>query len=436
VLGFDSRKRVDAFLDALREVIARHDIYRTAIVWEGLREPLQVVARRVELPVQEVVLDPQGPEPVEQLTALGESWMDLASAPLISVHIAAEPDGDRWLALLRMHHLVQDHTTLDVLLGELRAFMSGRADTLPEPLPFRDFVAQARLGTPREEHERYFAELLGDVTETTAPLGLLDVHGDGSGSVRAQLPVNRELASRIRDVARHRGVTAATVFHLAWARVLASLSGRDDVVFGTVLFGRMNSGAGADRVPGLFLNTLPVRVRVDGQSAAEALDGMRRQLAELLVHEHAPLALAQQASGVDGGSPLFTSLFNYRHSQAPAPGSGPSLSGVGLLAGEDHSNYPVTVSVDDRTTEFAVSVEAVAPADAQQICELMHATLANLVAVLDEAAGARFAAVDVLGEAERRLLVEGWNETAVEVASSTLPGLFAAQVARTPDAVA
>ncbi|MFB8173477.1 amino acid adenylation domain-containing protein [Kitasatospora purpeofusca] len=437
VLGFDSRERVDAFLDALREVIDRHDVYRTAFVWEGLREPVQVVSRRVELPVQEVVLDPQGPDPVEQLAAVGGSWMDLSRAPLMTVHIAAEPGGDRWLALLRTHHLVQDHTSVDVLLGELRAFMSGRGDALPAPLPFRDFVAQARLGTPREEHERYFAELLGDVTETTAPFGVLDAYGDGTTTHQARLTVDDELAGRLRESARRKGVSAATVFHLAWARVLAVVSGRDDVVFGTVLFGRMNSGAGADRVPGLFLNTLPVRVRSDGQSVGGALSGMRHQLAGLLVHEHAPLSLAQQASGMTGGSPLFTSIFNYRHNQAGGRNFDSGFDGVGVLSTRDLTNYPLSIAVDDDRTRFGLTVDAVAPIDPQQVASLLHACLGSLVAALEDGPErTRLGEVGVLGEAEREQLLTGWNDTGAAAPVRSVAEVFAAQVARTPDAVA
>ena len=65
----------------------------------------------------------------------------------------------------------------------------------------------------------------------------------------------------------------------------------------------------------MFINTLPLRVQVTGKAATEAVRDMQNELAELTVHEHAPLALAQQASGMSALSPLFTALFNYRHTQ-------------------------------------------------------------------------------------------------------------------------
>ncbi|WP_327418562.1 non-ribosomal peptide synthetase [Streptomyces sp. NBC_01233] len=319
--------------------------------------------------------------------------------------------------------------------------MSGRGETLPAPLPFRNFVAQARLGTADEEHERYFTGLLGDVEEATAPFGLMDVRGDGTDAQQAQMPVDAELAARVRELARSLGVSSATVFHLAWARVVAAVSGRDDVVFGTVLFGRMNSGAGSDRVSGLFLNTLPMRVRIGGRSVAGALAVVRDQLAELLVHEHAPLALAQRASAVPAGSPLFTSVFNYRHSQkASRPVGGEAavdLEGVRLEYMWDRSNYPLNVSVGDLGTGFELTVHAVEPADPVRVGALLQTCLANVVAALEEAPGTPFASLEVLDGAERRRVVEEWNGTEVPAVGAVLvPELFAAQVARTPDAVA
>ncbi|URN02956.1 amino acid adenylation domain-containing protein [Actinomadura madurae] len=441
VFGFDSRERFEAFSAALQRVIDRHDIYRTAIVWEGLPEPVQVVTHRAELPVREVVLDPGGADPVEQLLAASGPRMELGRAPLIDVHVAAAPDGGPGLlAMLRIHQMVRDHTSQEALLRELGAILSGREDELPEPLPFRDFVAQARLGTPREQHERYFAELLGDVDETTAPYGLLDVHGDGGDVERARLAVDDEVGTRLRAAARAWGVSPATVFHLAWARVLATLSGRDDVVFGTVLFGRMNSGEGAHRVQGPFINTLPVRVRVGGTGVGEALEALRGQLAELLVHEHAPLALAQRASGVPGGGPPFTSAFNYRHNRvagrSPGRDGDTGLDGIRLLLSRERTNYPLGVSVDDSGTGFRVTVDAVASIDAEEVCGLVHTCVANLVTALDEAPQSRLSAVDILGRAEFERLVWEENDTAADIPQVPAAHIVEAQARRTPDAVA
>ncbi|MFC7818965.1 amino acid adenylation domain-containing protein, partial [Streptomyces sp. NPDC057367] len=440
VLELESRERLDAFLGALQRVVDRHDIYRTAILWQELREPVQVVLREVELPVEEFVADPEGGDLVRQLLAHAGGRMDLSSAPLIRAHTAAQPGSDRWVCLIRIHQTVRDHTSQEALLRELGAFLSGRGDTLPEALPFRDFVAQARLGVTREEHERYFSDLLGDVEETTAPYGLLDVHGDGTDADRARRSVDEELASRVRETARSLGVSPATVFHLAWARVLATVSGREDVVFGTVLFGRMNAGAGADRVQGPFINTLPVRVRVGSSKVSDVLLGLRDQLAELLVHEHAPLALAQRAGGVPGGSPLFTSIFNYRHHQAAAHaaerGSETMPDGVSLLLTRERTNYPVAVAVDDLGKGFALTVDAVASVDADALCSMLHTTVGNLVTALEEAPDTRFVAVEAVPAHELRRVLTEWNDTDGPVDAVTAPELFEAQVARTPDAMA
>ncbi|GAA3173301.1 hypothetical protein GCM10020001_119940 [Nonomuraea salmonea] len=220
VLEFESRERLDELVTALQRVIDRHDIFRTSLAWEGLREPVQVVWRRAVLPVETVELDASGGDLVDQLIATAGLSMDLGRAPLLDLCTARVPGSERWLAMVRMHHMVQDRTGTDVLLTEVAAFLGGRGGELADPVPFRNFVAQARSGIREEEHERFFAGLLGDVEEPTAPFGLLDVRGDGTDVRRAVAEIDAGLTTRVRDVARRLAVSPATVMHVVWARVL------------------------------------------------------------------------------------------------------------------------------------------------------------------------------------------------------------------------
>ena len=222
-------------------------------------------------------------------------------------------------------------------------------------------MAQARLGISEEEHAAFFHQMLGDVQEPTAPFGLLQVHGDGGEVQEAHQRLEPHLGGRIRQQARVLGVSAASVFHWAWAQVLGRITSREDVVFGTVLFGRMQGGEGADRALGIFINTLPIRVLLGDVPVREGIRQTQETLAQLMRHEHASLALAQRCSALPGDVPLFSALLNYRHSAAePNPASASvSHEGMQVLSSQERTNYPFTLSVDDLGEEFGLTVQAV-----------------------------------------------------------------------------
>ncbi|MCH7345993.1 condensation domain-containing protein, partial [Pelomonas sp. CA6] len=365
LFSFDQRGKLERFVQALGQVVQRHDVLRTALHWEGLDEPVQVVWRDAPLLLQEERIDPDSA--LDAATQLRQRWdpkhtrITLTQAPLMRAHAMRDAANQRWLLLLLMHHLSTDHQALDVMQQEIALLLSGREQDLAPPQPFRNYVAQARLGMTAEQHEAYFRERLGTVDEPTLPYGLSDVQGDGSQFGEARLALTPALTLGLRTQARRLGLSVASLCHLAYAMVLGQLSGRDDVVFGTVLFGRMQAGAGADRALGLYINTLPLRVGLDGR-VQDAVKQVQRELAGLLRHEHAPLALAQRCSGHATGEPLFSALLNYRHN-ARAPQADEealaaleleALQGMEMLHSEESSNYPLNLDVDDSGDELGL----------------------------------------------------------------------------------
>ncbi|WP_441007505.1 condensation domain-containing protein, partial [Pseudomonas reactans] len=113
--------------------------------------------------------------------------------------------------------------------------------------------------------------MLGDVVEPTLPFGLQDVQGDGRDINELDWPLSDALNQRLRAQARSLGVSVASLFHLGWAQVLSVLAGKSQVVFGTVLMGRMQGGHATDRALGIFINTLPFRVDVGGDDLRSAV---------------------------------------------------------------------------------------------------------------------------------------------------------------------
>ncbi|CAO3566634.1 unnamed protein product [Mortierella alpina] len=436
--AFLDKASLDRYLAAFQTVVDRHDSFRTAIMWEHLSTPAQVVMRQASLSVTEHSLDPLNGPIVDQLEQIYNPQtyrIDLREAPLTRFAYAQDVDG-RWVLIHLLHHLIGDHSTLDVLHEEMDAILDGRTEDLPAPQSIRNLIGQIRLGTSVEDHERYFHKMLQDIDSPSLPYGLSDVYVDAGSVAEYHCMLPQDLNNKLRSHAKRLGVSLASLCHLAWAQAIAATSGQSKVVFGTVLFGRMQAGAGSDRAMGLFMNMLPMRVDIECASAQDGVCKVQADLAGLLEHQHASLSVAQRCSGVPSGMPLFSAVLNYRHNITP---SQRNIMHVGeeIGLGHERTNYPVVMSVEDYGSSLGLTAQVVRPYESSRLCGYMQQALHSLAEALGLSPDTPVQTLNVLPAEEYELVVRTWNNTDAPYPSDRcVHQLFEDQAERRPDAAA
>ncbi|WP_369929417.1 amino acid adenylation domain-containing protein [Xanthomonas sp. NCPPB 2632] len=439
-LSFAERSLLDRFLEAMQRVVDRHDILRTSFFWENVSTPAQVVCREATLSVEEMAFDPDAGPVSRQLAErfdASEHRIDLRKAPLLRFVVAEDAVNGRWLLLQRLHHLIGDHSTSDVMRREVRAFLDGRGADLPEPKPFRHLIAQARHGVSEQDHRAFFTQMLSTIDGPTLPFGLAQVHLDGSSTVEARYMVPPEVQERLRGQARKMGVSLASLCHFAWAMVLARVSARTQVVFGTVLLGRLQGSIGADQAMGLHINTLPLRIDIGSTGVGESVRATHDRLARLLEHEHASLAMAQRCSTLEAGVPLFSSLLNYRHHVVREGVEVPASDDIRFLGGRERTNYPINLSVEDFGNALGLTVHVVDSIDPRRVCAYVQQAFERLAEALDHAPHAPADSLDILPVSERDMLLGDWATQAMATPTvDCIHRMFEREVGLHPGAIA
>ena len=209
------------------------------------------------------------------------------------------------------------------------------------------------------------------------------------------------------------------------------------MVFGTTVSGRPDDLPGADAWSGLFINTLPLRVRLaPAEPVATWLRALQRRNAAMREHEHTPLVRAQTMSGIPRGDALFDTLLVFESYPVDAD-LGPAAEdlGVGAVAALERTNYPVTFEVapgERLLLQLDHDLRAVGASAARELLRRVARALEVLAAA---GAQARLGDLSLLDAGERRAL-EAWNQTQVAVPRASVHELFAAQAARSPGALA
>jgi amino acid adenylation domain-containing protein len=376
----------NALRQGLEDLVARHTVLRTGFVWEGVDNPVQLVL--ADAAPRLTVTDLRGADEstvdTAVVAALADHWatpFDLRRPPLLRAH-ALRVGAAEWRLVTTIHHLVLDGwsmPTLEADLAELvAARLAGRTATLPPAAPFRKFVTWLRDNDTTEAAGAHFKRLLGDLRHPT-PLGV-DRVGRVSATPGPSGRVERYVPGDPEVLARRRGLLPSTIAHAAWGLLLARCAGTPDAVFGTTVSGRPAELPGVTERVGMFVNTVPVRVAVDGGlPVGPWLAAVQEQLIVGRAFEHLPVAAAQRCSAVPMGEPLYESVLgfqNYFVDGPPGEPAGPVT--VRALRQQEQTGLPLVVSVALPTGATWVRVEF----DERRIDRPVAEWLANRYAAL------------------------------------------------------
>lgn len=416
------------FRRAWERVAERHSVLRTFLVWEDLKNPIQMVRRKIEIPLAQY--DWRGLPPAERerrLQAFLEEdrllGIDLSAAPLMRLALFQTANKE-YLCLWTRHHTIIDGWSATVVFNEVfaqyKAFSNGGRLEPADAQPYRKYIAWLQKQDLATAEDYWRRVLYGFTTPT--PLGVdrrIEVQPAGEKLYGEQgIRLTEQSTAALQSVARRHRLTLNTVVQGAWALVLSRYSGEQDVLFGAVVSGRPAELVGAESMVGLFINTLPVRVQVSpGEVVLSWLTKLQEQQAETRHYEYSPLVEVHGWSLVPRTELLFDTVFIFENYPATDPIHPPSTSNervrVGEIRTKNQDHYALTVlAAPGRELSLRICYDS-RRFDESTITRMLghwKTGLEGLIAHPEE----RLANITILTEAERHQLVYEWNETGSE----------------------
>jgi amino acid adenylation domain-containing protein/non-ribosomal peptide synthase protein (TIGR01720 family) len=437
---------VQTLQTAVQHLVNHHAVLRTSFQLSGFSIPLQLVHQKVEVPLQ--VEDWCHFENSEQEDALAtwfeaekKRYFDWTHPPLLRFFIQRRTQ-DTFNLTVSFHHAILDGWSVASMVTELLkrylSLLGEQVDSVSPPLSiaFRDFVALEQQAIASEECQRYWMEKLNDSTFTKLPRWPSIPRETNVQQVGVQdVPLSPEICEGLKQLALSAQVPLKSVLLAAHLRVLSLLGGQSDVLTGLVANGRPEQTDG-ERVLGLFLNTLPFRLRLSGGTWIDLVRSVFEAERELLPHRRYPMVEIQRRKG---GQPLFETSFNFVHFHVYQRVLG--LKNLQLLGGKFFEQTNFTFVADFSLEPNSSQIELSFAYDTSKLCSQQINRISGyyvraLAAMASEPLK-RYELHSLLSfEEEHQLLVE-WNSTQADYPKDLcIHELFEAQVEQTPDAIA
>ncbi|BAY81647.1 peptide synthetase [Calothrix parasitica NIES-267] len=457
-VSFEVRGNLDiaAFEQAWQFAIDKHPVLRTAFVWEKVEKPLQVVGRKVKVPIilidwLSLELSIQSQQLEELLQSQQKQGFNLSKAPLVRlILIRKQPQVYQFIWIY--HHLLLDGWSVPFVLQDvLTSYSNISSELLNSDLnksinksinksrPYKDYIAWLQQQNLSEAEQFWRKNLAGFVAPTAFRVDkkLEPAIKPNSNNQKQETQLSEEITSKLQTFAKNHQLTLNTLIQAAFSLMLSRYSGEKDIVFGVTSSGRPTSLANSESMVGLFINTLPLRVKVDGkQKLLPWLEQLQKQQIELQQYEYSPLLEIQRWSDIPRGLPLFESIIVFENYPVEKTVKS-AIKDLNLqnINTTEQNNYPLGlyVVVDSKIT-LRMLYDGYRFDDAT-----VTRILGNLQTVLE---GMLIDSQQFLSELtlltpkeQQQLLVE-WNDTDCDYSNLCIHQLFEAQAERTPDKIA
>ncbi|MFI2215194.1 amino acid adenylation domain-containing protein, partial [Streptomyces sp. NPDC020141] len=413
----------------------------------GVDQPVQVVTRHAVMPWREEDLSGlTEEEKAAEAERLGieerARRFDLTAPPLVKVTLV-KLGADRFRMMITLHHIALDGWSLPILMQELwTAYEAGGSTSgLPAVTPFRDYLEWLSR-QDREAAREAWREALADIEEPTlvAPVDRDAELVHGEVVIGEAAPA---LDEALRELVRVRGITLNTVVQAAWALLIGKLTGRRDVVFGASVAGRPAELPGMESMLGLFINTVPVRVRFDpAQTVSGMLDRLQAEQSALMDYQYLSLSDIQRLAGAGAAFDTIMAFENFPsggNQEAPPETDEPMPGPGGLRVFEsgirESINFPlglVAGPIGGLAMRLTYRPDLFTAEEAQTILDRLLRLLEQMTSAPDALLGR----IDVLEETERSRIVSEWNDTVLPVEEGTFLELFTDRVAAAPGVAA
>ncbi|HVE79968.1 MAG TPA: amino acid adenylation domain-containing protein, partial [Gemmatimonadaceae bacterium] len=436
VFDVDATRPAAAWQAALAALLRRYPQLRAGLQHAGLAAPVQVIPQAVRVPWAECDLTALAPA---ARAAASTRWLaadrarrfDPARPPLLrATWVRLTPTQSQ--LVVTYHHLLLDGWSMPIVLQELEALSRthGDARALPPVVSYRAYLAWLAQQDRAQSAAAWRAALAGRDAGTRVVPHVPAAPRAPETQVTIVPPAR---TAALAAAARRAGVTLNTVVQAAWGVLLGHLTGDDDVVFGITVGGRPAELAGVERLVGLFINTVPLRLRLDpAMPLRTLLTTLQEQQARLLAHHYLPLGEIQRQVGL---GELFDTVVAFENYPAPATAAAAGALRYAASTGGDVSHYPLTlVAVPGEALRLQVSYRPDG-IDAATLAIVTRGLQTVLAAIADDPLQ-RLGALDLLPPEERQTLLRVGDATAPPVPATPWPALVEAQVAARPDAIA